>query len=46
MTNESLFLFDANNDLFYVSQMFKYTLILKMDTIYHIFTKLYDKKNK
>lgn len=24
--------------------MFKYTLLLEMDTIYHIFTKLYDKK--
>lgn len=23
MTNESLFLFDANNDVFYVRQMFK-----------------------
>lgn len=36
--------FDANNDVFYARQMFKYTLLLEMDTICHIFTKLYDKK--
>lgn len=36
--------FDANNDVFYVRQMFKYTLLLEMDTIYHIFNKRYNKK--
>lgn len=35
--------FDANNDVFYFRQMFKYTLLLEMDTYYHIFTKIYDK---
>lgn len=38
MTNESLFLFDANNDVFYVRKMFEYTLLLQMDTYYTMFS--------